>query len=993
MANLNDIFSWFSIGRTPTADQFKQSWSSFWHKSEKVSMSAIFGLENSLNDKASKEDLVNATTNFKGYHTSLAALQAEYPQAKNKKDFFAWVGSPYPGTVYKVFVDGGVWTDTGEIPTQQEIDLAEYAKKEEVQKKADILKDNGSEVVYTDLTDKIIEVKTINNVVDKTNVGVINTNKYWLETDQQGNSTNWDCSGGIAIPVGVTVTYKGGLYGTTAGIIVKNAATDEIINFITADGDTFKDTITFIMPEGATHIKASWLKVNTYGMPLPFSVSWTEVNETIHVTTKEEFSKFNDVVETKLFKKGTGGNTTIYTDSDFTWVQGSYYKEDGTVGSSNNWKRATPAIPIVANSKCRLVGAWLGQTAGCKVMDEFDNVVQFIYSPNPGTAMSDVVYEIDFISHPKAKYFAPVCLVNAPVAGSNKLTFYENLETNDTYYVTPYTDFDIFLNFFIKNISSDYNYKGRAYIGSMKPLNPSFMDAYFVMDGGDLWGLTGVQNGDVLYWDGIAFQKRTYRLELESGTGGGGSGTIPTDTDYDVIIVGGGAGGIGAAYALKDTGLRVALIEKDNNLGGNHLNAWINVHATTPPPPFLKGVIDNLIQNNKAKYVDTDYQEFTPAQLAAIQWKNTYLRNQFTGLTEACISLDVDATADKYYTDLNSNVTLILGASVQTSIKDGKYIQSLTYEKRGEQFTISAMYYIDATGDNNLLQAVGGVRLQGEEGKTTFQGEYGFTESNAPINSSNVCNAPTLMYRCEPGTEDLSGVTASGTNDALGYFSPDQSKVYFNTVGYFGNTGLEVVQNGAEATRQAMIPKCLPHWKRIKTGGSSRFTVLDLPNKKFDIYAPKLGIRETYRAKCERLLHESDLYVKISSTNIKSGENLDKKIACGNHLADVHGTNNVNVSAINAARKPYGVPYGCIIPKGLNNLFVASRGAGLTHIGASSFRLNKDIMQLGWAAGHAAKMCINSNLDDTRSVNVEILQSSENTDFANTVSFLETIMI
>ena len=61
MANLNEIFSWFSIGKTPTADQFKQSWSSFWHKSEKVSMSAIFGLENSLNDKATKGDLQNLT--------------------------------------------------------------------------------------------------------------------------------------------------------------------------------------------------------------------------------------------------------------------------------------------------------------------------------------------------------------------------------------------------------------------------------------------------------------------------------------------------------------------------------------------------------------------------------------------------------------------------------------------------------------------------------------------------------------------------------------------------------------------------------------------------------------------------------------------------------------------------------------------------------------------------------------------------------------------
>lgn len=132
MANLSDIFDWFSVGRTPTAQQFRDTFSSFFHKSEKLPQTAIYGLTDDLNDKASKNDLANATTKFKGYHTSQDLLQAEYPQASNKKDFYAWVGTPYPGTVYKVYADGGAWTNTGEVPTQQEIDLAEYVKKQTI---------------------------------------------------------------------------------------------------------------------------------------------------------------------------------------------------------------------------------------------------------------------------------------------------------------------------------------------------------------------------------------------------------------------------------------------------------------------------------------------------------------------------------------------------------------------------------------------------------------------------------------------------------------------------------------------------------------------------------------------------------------------------------------------------------------------------------------------------------------------------------------------
>lgn len=119
----------FADGKTPTGSDFDDIFDSYLHKSTKISQSQVLGLND---DFATKDELNNATTKFKGYHTNLVKLQAEYPQADNKKDFFAWVGTPYPGTVYKVYTDGGAWTDTHEVPTQEEIDLAEYAKKEDL---------------------------------------------------------------------------------------------------------------------------------------------------------------------------------------------------------------------------------------------------------------------------------------------------------------------------------------------------------------------------------------------------------------------------------------------------------------------------------------------------------------------------------------------------------------------------------------------------------------------------------------------------------------------------------------------------------------------------------------------------------------------------------------------------------------------------------------------------------------------------------------------
>jgi len=43
MATLQQILSWFKTGLFPTEDQFRQTWLSFWHKSEKIPATQIEG--------------------------------------------------------------------------------------------------------------------------------------------------------------------------------------------------------------------------------------------------------------------------------------------------------------------------------------------------------------------------------------------------------------------------------------------------------------------------------------------------------------------------------------------------------------------------------------------------------------------------------------------------------------------------------------------------------------------------------------------------------------------------------------------------------------------------------------------------------------------------------------------------------------------------------------------------------------------------------------
>ena len=77
-------------------------------------------------------------------------------------------------------------------------------------------------------------------------------------------------------------------------------------------------------------------------------------------------------------------------------------------------------------------------------------------------------------------------------------------------------------------------------------------------------------------------------------------------------------------------------------------------------------------------------------------------------------------------------------------------------------------------------------------------------------------------------------------------------------------------------------------------------------------------------------------------------------VAISDHAVDVHGSKGRLYEVPNG---PYGVPYRCLLPRGVNNLFIASRAAGFSHIAAASCRLCRTIMTMGQAAGNAAAFC------------------------------------
>ena len=117
---------------------------------------------------------------------------------------------------------------------------------------------------------------------------------------------------------------------------------------------------------------------------------------------------------------------------------------------------------------------------------------------------------------------------------------------------------------------------------------------------------------------------------------------------------------------------------------------------------------------------------------------------------------------------------------------------------------------------------------------------------------------------------------------------------------------------------------------------------------------PKLGVRESYRLKAEYVLNENDIRIGLDNKDLAN-----RFIAIADHPLDTHGSKNSGLSSVN---KPYGIPYEVMLPKEIKNLLVACRGAGFSHIAASSSRLSRTMMALGEAGGVASAMAIKENI-------------------------------
>ena len=236
-------------------------------------------------------------------------------------------------------------------------------------------------------------------------------------------------------------------------------------------------------------------------------------------------------------------------------------------------------------------------------------------------------------------------LYNKKLLSNECSTNYKSITNPVEDRIVDNTDWD-----YVKYIQENYplckNYKG---IWSY-PTSESF---YTESKEGDWWinNFTEpfVYNGryflpnDLIYFDG-SFLNRVRMKQYTSPK--------PKYSRYDIIIIGGGAGGVACAYALKDSGYKILLIEKLDSLGGTHCNGGcVGLIANPITGTWFKDICQ---QGYEEGWITFDTSATTDSDTFETLWNKAFLCYKDAKNTDIShINIDPWYLSKKYHDDLN----------------------------------------------------------------------------------------------------------------------------------------------------------------------------------------------------------------------------------------------------------------------------------------------------------------------------------------------------
>ncbi|MEM7599875.1 MAG: FAD-dependent oxidoreductase [Verrucomicrobiota bacterium] len=384
--------------------------------------------------------------------------------------------------------------------------------------------------------------------------------------------------------------------------------------------------------------------------------------------------------------------------------------------------------------------------------------------------------------------------------------------------------------------------------------------------------------------------------------------------DFDLVVIGGGYSGMGAAVSAARMGIKVALIQNRDVLGGNG-SSEIRVWAKGNTPDGLYPVGDIIRELE-------DTASASPAPFA--EWeddkKERILRNE-------------------------KNLSLFLGHhafTVQMNSKEeiGAVLALETRTNRIRKF--EAPFFVDATGHGFIGMWAGADIEMHEKGR---------------MGMSN-------MWMWENTTEAQAFPETPWAHDLTEEEYPYPRRFHAE---WFWESGYDLDPlNDLEKIRDWNLLASFGAWNGIKNKGQfADYDPLGIShaNARLKWLAYVGGTRETQQILGDVILSESDI---VSKKEFEDGCVLTtwsfvllypKEESLGIYKDNPF----ISVAHHNRAidkRIGYPVPYRCFYSRNISNLFTAGRNVSVTHEALGTVRVMKTCGMMGVVVGKAASICL-----------------------------------
>lgn len=426
---------------------------------------------------------------------------------------------------------------------------------------------------------------------------------------------------------------------------------------------------------------------------------------------------------------------------------------------------------------------------------------------------------------------------------------------------------------------------------------------------------------------------------------------VPVIDEVEVAVIGGGPAGLGAALAAARNGVQVALIERYGYVGGMATGGLVICLAYMSDDrglQVIRGIAQEIIEK-----LDKMNAVVYPPQSA---WgsEDPKLVKQWTKWAGAVLGerISYSSTIHPEYLKIlgnrlldEANVKTLFHAWVCSTIVHDETIRGVVLESKSGRLAVLAKIIIDCTGDGDVFSFAGADFEQRDlpMGLVFRVGGVDTGKAEEFIHKKKLEELKNLTRELirKGGTkgavwgEDvgLAGQWDKTTADSIVWFNNSFSGV--------DSLDIEDLTRVEKEIRKQVIVTL--EFFRENVPGFEHSFLVDT--------APQVGTRASRRLKGEHILIKEE---------VLGGKDFDDVIAtCTAGLP--------NKPIIN-------IPFGCLLPKNVENLLVAGRCISTDFMTQTSIRLIPSSITTGQAAGTAAALAIKEGVPP-RDINRSNLQS------------------